>query len=184
MLGVHGPLRAAMSNDVMRSCFRLVAAAALSGLAACSVSPPAPPPAPPPPRPPVVAVPAPPIAATTPTPYSSEVEWRRVLAQHIQAVNRQRVFEGRPPHPLKAIVVLELTVAADGRIERASVLRAPDHARDLGAEALRTVQAASPLPRPPRGLASRGSVKLTETWLFRQDNQFQLRSLAQAQIIQ
>ncbi len=106
------------------------------------------------------------------------------MARHIQTVNRQRVFEGRPPHPLKAIVVLEITVAADGRIERAQVLRAPDHARELGAEAVRTVQAASPLPPPPREMVSRGAVRLTETWLFRQDNFFQLRSLAQVQLIQ
>lgn len=107
-----------------------------------------------------------------------------MLAQHIQTVNRQRVFEGRPPHPLKAIVVLQLTVAADGRVERASVLRAPNHARELGDEAVRTVQAASPVPPPPRAMSSRGAVRLTETWLFRQDNLFQLRSLAQEQLIQ
>lgn len=106
------------------------------------------------------------------------------MAQHIQSVNRQRVFDGRPPHPLKAIVVLELTVASDGRIERANVLRAPGHAPELGAEAVRMVQAASPLPPPPRSVAGRGSVRLTETWLFRQDNLFQLRTLAQAQVIQ
>lgn len=100
------------------------------------------------------------------------------------AVNRTRVFEGRPPHPLKAIVVLELTVAADGRVQRASVLRAPDHARELGAEAVRTVQAASPVPPPPQSVVSRGATRFTETWLFRNDNQFQLRTLAQTQIIQ
>jgi hypothetical protein len=33
-------------------------------------------------------------------------------------------------------------------------------------------------------LAGHGPVRVTETWLFRQDNQFQIRTLAQAQLIQ
>lgn len=160
----------------------LAAAAVTAGFAGCALlpsSPPAPAPATPAPA---VATPAP---SRMPSPaHHSEAEWRRALAQHIHTVNRQRIFEGRPPHPLKAVVVLELTIAADGRIERASVLRAPNHARELGPDAVRTVQAASPVPPPPRALLSHGTVRLTETWLFRQDNLFQLRTLAQNQIIQ
>ncbi len=169
--------------NLSQNFLRWSAAAALAGVAGCALPPPAPAPVALPPAPVAAPMPPPP-AAPLPAPHLSETEWRRALAQHIQSVNRQRVFEGRPPHPLKAIVVLELTVAADGRIERASVLRAPGHARELGDEAVRTAQAASPLPPPPRALASRGAVRLTETWLFRQDNLFQLRSLAQAQLIQ
>jgi protein TonB len=99
------------------------------------------------------------------------------------AVNRDRVFEGRPPNPLKAVVVLDLTVGADGRLQRATVMRAPDHARELGAEAVRTAQAALPLPAPPRSLVSRGPLRFTETWLFRHDNRFQLRTLALPQLL-
>jgi protein TonB len=130
--------------------------------------------------------PALPPGAPSPKPAEpqSEAHWRRALAQHIQATNRERVFEGRPPHPLKAIVVLELTIGADGRLQRATVLRAPDHARELGAEAIRTAQAASPLPAPPRALLGRGAARLTETWLYRGDNRFQLRTLAEMQLIQ
>jgi periplasmic protein TonB len=125
----------------------------MAGLIGCSVPPPpSPAPAPAPrPAPPVVAAPTPP----PPAPYTTEADWRRVLAQHILRVNRDRVFDGRPPHPLKAIVVLELTVGADGKLQRASVLRVPGHAKELGAEAVRTVQAASPVPPPPRALLGR-----------------------------
>lgn len=125
-----------------------------------------------------------PTAAARPAETLSEADWRRALAQHILAANRDRVFEGRPPHPLKAIVVLDLTVGADGRLHQATVLRAPDHARELGAAAVRAAQAASPLPPPPRALVGRGAVRVTETWLFRQDDRFQLRTLAQTQLIQ
>jgi protein TonB len=116
----------------------------------------------------------------------TEAEWRRVLAQHILDANRERVFEGRPPHPLKAVVVLELTIGADGRLQQAVVLRAPAHARHLGAEAIRAAQAAAPLPPPPppSSLAGRGSVRVAETWLFRADERFQLRTLAETQLIE
>lgn len=152
-------------------------------IAGCAAPPPAPPPAAVPPPPSVAAKPSHP-PASPPAAEISEADWRRVLAQHILSVNRNRVFDGRPPHPLKAVVVLELTVAADGRVQRASVLRAPDHARELGAEAVRSAQAASPVPPPPRAMVGRGPVRLTETWLFRDDNLFQLRTLAQTQLLQ
>jgi protein TonB len=162
----------------------LIAAAAALVLVRCS-APPGPPAAP-------AAPPSAPRSATPVTPPAgrssdaqSESDWRRALAQHILTVNRDRVFEGRPPHPLKAVVVLELAVGADGRVQNASVMRAPDHARELGAVAVRTAQAASPLPPPPRALLGRStSVRFTETWLFRQDDRFQLRTLAQTQLIQ
>lgn len=151
-------------------------------LAGCS-APPAPPPAPaasaPAPRPA-----APPPTAAKPHREMTESEWRRALAQHILTVNRDRVYEGRPPHPLKAVVVLDLEVGADGRIRGASVMRAPKHARELGPAAVRTVHAAAPLPPPPRVLlGSGGSVRFTETWLYREDDRFQLRTLAQEQLI-
>jgi protein TonB len=151
-------------------------------LGGCSApfSPPAPVTAPSASRPPSPSAASP---AARPADAQSESDWRRALAQHILAVNREQVFEGRPPNPLKAVVVLELTVGADGRIQNASVMRAPDHARDLGPVAVRTARAASPLPPPPRALLGRGtSVRFTETWLFRQDNRFQLRTVAQVQL--
>jgi len=46
---------------------------------------------------------------------------------------------------------------------------------------VRTVQAAVPLPPPPPALLGRGtSVRFTETWLFREDDRFQLRTLAKS----
>jgi periplasmic protein TonB len=172
------------SKASRRPWYILMAVAAALGLASCS-APHAPPAAP--------SAPAPSARATTPSPAPaarhsdalSEADWRRALAQHILTVNRDRVFEGRPPHPLKAVVVLDLSVGADGRIHSASVMRAPKHAPELGAVAVRTAQAASPLPPPPRALLGRSSsVRFTETWLFRQDERFQLRTLAQNQLIQ
>lgn len=153
----------------------VVVASAMAGCAA----PPAPTRPAPVPAPPVQPPPVKPPAA----PPRSEADWRRAVAHHIQSINAAKVFEGRPPHPLKAVVVLEVTVAADGRLQRVSVLRTPAHARELGDEAIRTIRQAAPLPAPPRALLNTGNVRFTETWLFREDNRFQLRTLALEQLL-
>lgn len=172
-------------NSLIRNKRRTLVAVAAGLMVAGCAAPPTPPATPSTSSVPRSVAPAAPPGGAQPAQTLSEVEWRRALAQHILTVNRERVFEGRPPDPLKAVVVLDLTVGADGRIQHASVLRAPDHARDLGSVALRTAQAASPVPPPPRALLGRGTtVRFTETWLFRQDNRFQLRTLAQTQLIQ
>jgi protein TonB len=147
-------------------------------MVACA-SPPAPTRPAPAPVPPAQA----PQVKPPPEPPRTEADWRRAVAHHIHSVNAAKVFEGRPPYPLKAVVVLELTVAADGRLQRLSVLRTPAHARELGDEAIRTVRAAAPLPAPPRALLGTGNVRFTETWLFREDDRFQLRTLALEQLL-
>lgn len=172
------------SKSALRQWSLLTAVTAALALAGCS----APSPAPPAPAAPSAPAPAPRAAAPAPAPRPSdaltEAEWRRALARHILTVNKDRVFEGRPPHPLKAVVVLDLEVGADGRIRHASVMRAPKHASQLGPAAVRTVHAAAPLPPPPRALLGRGtSVRFTETWLYRDDDRFQIRTLAQEQLI-
>ncbi len=108
-------------------------------------------------------------------------DWKRSAAERIQAANRSLVFVGSPPNPLRAVVVVEMTIAADGQIRRADVLRVPNHSKELGGVALRSLHAAAPLPPPPKALVVHGPVRVTETWLFRDDGQFQIRTLASAQ---
>ncbi|MCU0768081.1 MAG: TonB family protein [Burkholderiaceae bacterium] len=159
---------------------RVLPAVVALAMVGCSV-----PPAPTAPAPASAPAPtAPPqLAKRSPEPSRAEADWRRAVAQHIQSVNAAKVFEGRPPNPLKAVVVLDVAVAADGRLQRVGVLRAPAHARELGDEAIRTIRHAAPLPAPPQALLNHGSVRFTETWLFREDDRFQLRTLAQTQLL-
>ena len=123
---------------------------------------------------------APPARIEAASPRSLS-EWKRSAAERIHAANRALVYSGAPPNPLRAVVVVEMTVAADGQVRRADLLRVPGHAKDLGAVALRTLDAASPLPAPPRSLVAQGPIRTTETWLFRDDGHFQIRTLASAQ---
>ena len=107
-------------------------------------------------------------------------DWKRTAAEKVYAVNRTQLFEGRPEHLLRAVIVVEVTVDREGRVTRSKILRSPGIA-SLNSVALGSLKAASPLPAPPSKLVARGPLIFSETWLFRKDGRFQLRSLALAQ---
>lgn len=109
------------------------------------------------------------------------VEWKRSAAERIHSANRNLIYAGAPPNPLRAIVVVEMTVSADGQVRRADLVRVPSHSKELGQVALKSLNAAAPLPAPPKTLVAQGPIRVTETWLFRDDGQFQIRTLASAQ---
>lgn len=106
--------------------------------------------------------------------------WKRTAAEKVYAVNRTHLFDGRPEHLLRAVIVVEVTVDREGSITRSKILRSPGIA-SLDSVALGSLKAASPLPPPPSKFVARGPLVFSETWLFRKDGKFQLRSLAMAQ---
>ena len=104
-------------------------------------------------------------------------DWKRVAAEKVYAVNRAQLFDGRPEHLLRAVIVVEATVDREGKVTRSKILRSPGIA-SLDDVALTSLKAASPLPAPPAKLVARGPLVFSETWLFRKDGRFQLRTLA------
>ena len=161
-------------------------------LAACGAPAPAPAPAPAtasgtPPAPivrvPVETVDARPSAAPAPSAVRLAAldptleNWKRTAAEKVYAVNRAHLFDGRPEHLLRAVIVVEVTVDREGRVTRSKILRSPG-ITTLDSAALGSLKAASPLPAPPSKLVARGPLVFSETWLFRKDGRFQLRSLA------
>lgn len=106
-------------------------------------------------------------------------DYKLAVARRIAQSNPQHLFEGVPPAMLKSVVVVSIVVDADGRPTRTRVLRGNGH-RALEQLALQSIQAAVPLPRPGV-LVRRGVAEFNETWLFRDDGRFQLRSTAEAQ---
>ena len=177
-------------NRLFRSCSPGYALIATLILAACGS--PAPAPAP---TPPVATRPAPIISPPVETidvrpstaPATSKArlaaldpaleDWKRTAAEKVYAANRTQLFDGRPEHLLRAVIVVEATVDREGRVTRSKILRSPGIAA-LDSVALGSLKAASPLPAPPTKLVARGPLVFSETWLFRKDGRFQLRSLA------
>ena len=105
--------------------------------------------------------------------------YKRDVAREILKANAPRTFDGVPPHFLRAVVVLQVTVDGKGAVTDIRTVRTRD--AGLAAVATKSVRAAAPLPAPPPELLRRGRVELAETWLFRDDGRFQVRSLAEAQ---
>lgn len=75
---------------------------------------------------------------------------------------------------LKSIVIVELAIGGDGALLGAAVVRANGHP-ELAQRALDTVKAAAPFAAPSAALG----VRFLETFLFREDECFLIRSLVQ-----
>ncbi len=101
------------------------------------------------------------------------------VACHLHRRNQALLFAGAPPPVLKSVVVLSLKVDPRGQ-PTVQMLRS-NGIRDLERRAMQAVRDAAPLPVPQLHLLRRGTADLTETWLFRDDGRFQLRSLAAVQ---
>lgn len=71
---------------------------------------------------------------------------------------------------LKSVVILEIAIDGEGRLAAATVVRSNGHP-ELAQRALDTVRAAAPFTPPGQG------VQFLETFLFREDECFQIRSL-------
>lgn len=138
-------------------------------------------------QPPQVAIAAPAPTPAKPPMTSSRSEsggnidvYKQLVAASIHRANPQHLFEGAPPPMLKSIVVLSISIAADGKPLRVSVLRTNGY-RDLAQRAVDSVHQAAPLPRPDARFMRGGQTEITESWLFRDDGRFQIRSIAQEQ---
>lgn len=129
---------------------------------------------------PTAEVPVPPLAAVDIPVISSLDDYKRAVAQKIVQASREHLFDGVPPPMLKSVVVLAIKVNQQGRIAGLRVLRGNGH-RSLERLAMQSVEAALPLPSPGRLASRAGTAEFNETWLFRDDGRFQLRSLAEAQ---
>ncbi len=132
------------------------------------------------------AAPPPPAATSRPVPQAgpsqarlpapSLDDYKRRLAGRIVAAS-PKVYREPPPPVMKSIVVLYIRVDRGGRPLRVSVFRSNGY-HDLERRAVASVVDALPLPAPPDALLDdRGSLGFLETFLFRDDDRFQVRSL-------
>ena len=89
-------------------------------------------------------------------------------------------FDDPLPEMFKSIVVLDITIDRDGRLVQVSVRRSNGY-KALEHAALSSVRRAAPYAAPSWSVRrSDGSVKFLETFLFRDDGRFQIRSLVAA----
>jgi protein TonB len=170
-------------RDVRFALQGFVMAAALT-VAACST-----PPAPETARAPAPAAPAPivvtPPVVSPPTATGARLaardpaleQWKRQAAERIHGANSKQLFQGRPHHLLRGVVVADVTVDRAGKVTDIKIVRSPGIAAQHKVVTA-SLHAASPLPAPPVALAPRGRLTYSETWLFTNDGRWQVRTLA------
>ena len=103
--------------------------------------------------------------------------YRVDAAHHFYDEYRSRIFKGRLPPLIHAVVVVETTVDENGHASRVDLVRGPSHAPDVSAAVIEAIRRAQ-LPKPAR-LA--GNFKFTEIWLVTKDGRFQLDALTEGQ---
>jgi protein TonB len=117
---------------------------------------------------------APALPAVTLEGYKRQAA-RKIVSAHPAS------FEGDLPPILKSVVVLDISVDREGKVVRAAVRRSNGY-KQLEQTALESVRKAAPLPAPSVAVHRGGAtVSYLETWLFRDDGRFQIRSLAEPQ---
>ncbi len=104
--------------------------------------------------------------------------YRIDAARHIYAAYAPRIYKGRLPPLIHAIVVVETTVDAAGYPRDIKVVRGPSHAPDVTRAVVEMIKRAGPLPAPSR---FSGPVRFTEIWLVHKDGRFQLDALTEGQ---
>jgi protein TonB len=140
-------------------------------VAACS--------APQPPRTPTAAPPTAKAAeaATAPLIPSLTIDsYKKAFAQKVAAAS-PHLFDEPLPEMLKSVVVLDVTIDRDGRLLRVAVRRSNGF-KALENRALDAVRQAAPYEAPAFTIRrSDGSVNFLETFLFRDDGRYKIRSL-------
>jgi protein TonB len=129
---------------------------------------------------PFVVVPAEPSAAglakvsnaTTPKAY------RMDGARHLYATYPERIFKGKLPPLMHAVVVTETELDAAGNVRNIQMVRVPSHAPEVVVKVREMIRAASPLPAPQR----MGGTRYTDIWLVDKSGRFQLDTLTEGQL--
>jgi len=104
--------------------------------------------------------------------------YKRAVAGRIVETSAQTYREPLP-EVMKSIVVLEITLDALGRPLDISLLRSNGYP-DLAQRAITSVTKAAPFTAPaPALLQGAASLSFLETFLFRDDDSFQVRSLVE-----
>lgn len=98
-------------------------------------------------------------------------------AKHFYSVYADRIYAGKLPPLVHAVVVIEIELDAQGRVVDVQFIRVPSHAPEVADAVRDMIQQASPLPAPAR----LGGAKYIEIWLVDKSGRFQLDALTEGQ---
>jgi protein TonB len=131
------------------------------------------------PAPQAAAAPAPAPSPAQRIPPLTLEAYKKSVAERI-ASSSPNTFSEPLPEMFKSIVVLDITIDREGRLSQVSVRRSNGY-KALENRAMDSVKRAAPFVAPAFTVRGRdGSVNFLETFLFRDDGRFQIRSLVAA----
>jgi hypothetical protein len=99
-------------------------------------------------------------------------------AKHLYATYADRIFKGKLPPLMHAVVVVETELDAAGNVRDIQMVRVPKHAPEVVVAVREMIRAASPLPAPQR----MGGTRYTDIWLVDKSGRFQLDTLTEGQL--
>ncbi len=103
--------------------------------------------------------------------------YRKTGARHIYKAYASRIYKGKIPPLVYAVVVVETEIDASGKITNVTFSRVPSHAPEVPPMIADLIKATSPLPSPGK----LGGHTYVDTWLWDKSGNFQLDSLTLGQ---
>ena len=132
--------------------------------------------------PPVIFVAVAPPAAPVPTGKVSHATdpkaYRVDGARHLYTAYPDRIYKGKLPPLVHAVVITEVELDAAGHVRDIKMVRVPSHAPEVVVKVREMIRAASPLPAPQR----MGGTRYTDIWLVDKSGRWQLDTLTEGQL--
>ena len=120
----------------------------------------------------------PPAAETISFQTPAVKAYRKAGANAIYKKYPSRIYPGKIPPLVYAVVVVETHVNSDGTVKEVTFSRTPSHAPEVPPMIAQLVMDAPPLPAPPTGV---GAHTYIDTWLWDRSGRFQLDTLTKGQ---
>jgi len=108
----------------------------------------------------------------------NSADYRKDAAHHIYQRLPERIFKGKLPPMLKAVVVVDVHIDPSGQVRRIDWVRVPKHAPEVKLDIEQAIRQSSPFPAPKY----LKQVSFTETWLWHRSGRFQLDTLTEGQL--
>ncbi len=110
---------------------------------------------------------------------STPLAYRSYGAQHLYGLHRERIFKGKLPPMMYAVMITETEVDAAGQVVHVKVIRPPAAAQEVTPWVLSLIRRAAPYPAPVK--MAGGSASWREIWLVDKTGTFQVDSLTEGQ---
>ena len=121
------------------------------------------------------ALPAPP----EPSAAGDERAYRADAARHVYRAYASRIYKGKLPPMMYAVMITDTELDADGTVRSVTVARPPAAAKEVTPWVMALIRGASPFPAP-RQLGEGGTL-WREIWLVDKSGRFQVDSLTEGQ---